>query len=140
MRYLAIDYGDKRIGLAYCDALEIAVRPLPPVHNKDLAYAISQISMAINLHKIESILVGIPLGEKNEETQQSTKVRFFTDHLKEISNLPIEFWNETYSTQNAVKSMLGSGTSKKNRSELVDSYSAMIILREFLNNKKIEKL
>jgi len=138
MRYLAIDHGDKRIGLALCDKLEIAVRPLPPIINKEISKSIENIGRIIDHNKIEGLVIGIPLGDDNEETQQSIKVRFFTDRLDDVINIPIEYWNETYSTQKAIQNMIAAQTKQKTRKKLVDSYAAAVILREFLDNKKIK--
>ncbi len=139
MRYLAIDYGEKNIGLAYCDKLEIATRPLPPINNKDLTFAINELARTIDQHNIESIIVGIPLGKDNEETQISIKARFFANRIKDFSDIPIEFWNESFSSQQAVQNMIAGGTTKKTRSRMIDSYAAMVILKDFLENKEIER-
>lgn len=136
MRYLSIDYGDKKIGMAFCDKLEIAVKPLPPIINKGPADAIEKINRIIDNNKIEGIVMGAPLGKNNSETQQSIKSRHFADQIKNILNIPIEFWNESYSTQQAVKLMIETGKTKKARQKFIDSYSALLILKEFIDYKK----
>ena len=138
MRYLSLDYGEKNIGVAYSDKLEISTRPLPPINNKDLGHAIKEIARLINTHNIEAIVVGLPLGENNEETQTSIKARFFANRIKDFTQIPLEFWNESYSTKRAIESMISGGVSKKTRERMVDSYAAMIILKEFLENKEIK--
>lgn len=136
MRYLAIDYGETNIGLAYCDKLEISTRPLTPIKNKEIAKSVEQIIRLINQHNIDAVVVGLPLGSKNQETQQSIKIRFFADRLKELINKPVEFWNEALSSKEAIEIMIAGGRSKKARRELLDSYAAVVILKGFLEEKK----
>ena len=135
MRYLAIDYGEANIGLAYCDKLEISTKPLTPIKNKVLAKSIEQIIRLIDHHNIEGIVLGVPLGTKNQETQQSIKTRFFADRLKDLINKPVEYWNETLSSKQAMEIMIAGGKSKKARKELLDSYAAVVILKGFLEEK-----
>lgn len=139
MRYLAIDHGDKKIGLALCDKLELSTKPLPPISNKTVANSVEKIIRILDRNKIEGIVFGLPLGIDNKETQQSIKARYFADQLKKVIELPIELWNETLTTKKALDRMIQQQKSKKTRQEMIDSYSAAVILQEFLENKEIEK-
>lgn len=137
MRYLAIDHGEKRIGLAFCDKLEIATQPLVPIKHKDTASTIEKINRIIDRNQIEEIVIGLPLSKTGKDTEQSKSVRKFLEKLKMVIKLPIHLWNETYSTQEALENMIQGGKKKKTRSKMIDSFSAMVILKSFLENKEM---
>lgn len=136
MRYLAIDYGGANIGLAYCDKLEISTKPLTPIKNKSLKKTLEQIMRIIDQHNIEGIVIGVPLGTNNQETQQSIKTRFFADRLNDLISKPVEFWDETLSSKRAIEIMIAGGKPQKARKKLLDSYAAVVILKGFLEEKE----
>ena len=136
MKYLSIDYGEKRIGLSISDDLGVIAKPLPPLKVRSLSDGISKIHTIVKKHNIAICVIGLPLGPKREETKQSIQIRYFADALKSTNGAEVEFWNESFSTQEAVKNTR-KGTKRKKKS--IDSEAARIILQEYLDNRKAPK-
>ena len=129
MRFLSIDHGEKKIGLAISDEKNLIASPLPFLKVISLADSISKINRIIKNQNLKAIVVGLPLSQDRGETQQSIKIRYFADSLKRSNEIEIIFWNESFTTREAETAPL---TRKKSRN--LDSESARIILQEFLDN------
>ncbi len=133
MKILAIDYGEKRIGLAISDELGIIASPMPVLKVFSLADAIQKIHRIIKTQGVEKVVIGLALGPKREETQQSIQTRYFAESLKNTNGIEIDFWNESFSTNEAIKSE-GINTTRKRKN--LDSEAARIILQEYLDSKR----
>lgn len=136
MKILGVDYGEKIIGLALSDELETVCAPLQALKVKSLADAVSKVQRIIRSHNAKTVIVGLPLGRKGEETQQSIQTRYFANALQATNGATVEFWNESYSTQTAIESGAKKGIKRK---KSLDSESARIILQEYLDFKKDSK-
>lgn len=124
MRILGIDYGQKRFGLAITEG-EIA-RPLKvEARNKNLESRIQEICEKEN---VEKIVIGLPEGRLANE------IKDFGQQLESITNIPVEFFDETLTTQDAIKKMIEAGTSKKKRKNFQDAVSAALILQAYLSS------
>lgn len=130
MKVLGIDYGQKRIGLALSDELNLIASPLPTLKVKSLADAVSKVHRITDKQSIKHVVIGLPLGPKREETQQSIRTRYFANSLKNANGTEIHFWNESHTSNDAKKSNSGKRTNKN-----LDSEAARIILQEFLDSK-----
>ena len=96
MRYLAIDYGDKRTGLAICDPQETVVSPLLVIEGqKNL---IEKIEDIIETESVEAIVIGLPLNMDGSAGPRATLVRRFADRLKGRINVPIFLQDERLTT------------------------------------------
>lgn len=126
MRYLGIDYGDKRIGVALSDKQGILAFPLATVENGK--NAINQIKKICNEQEAEKIIIGLPLSFAMKETEQTEKVRLFAKKLNKEINLPIEFENEILTSKMAGKE----GVSRQK----IDESSAALILQSWIDKKK----
>lgn len=124
MRYLAIDYGKKKIGLAISEGLTAS--PLKILDVSSLKDAITKVSQVLNQENIEKIVIGYP-----ESGESKKLVDNFLSEFK--SGLEVIKFPETLSSQNALNNMINLNLSKKNRSR-EDAYSATLILQEFLDN------
>src|SRR4030042_256548 len=99
MRYLAIDYGEKRTGLAICDAGETIVTPLAVIRNqKDLPQKIADIA---SREGAEAVVLGLPLNMDGSEGPQSKLTQKFARQLKEHLGIPIHFQDERLSSFDA---------------------------------------
>jgi len=133
MRALGVDYGERKIGLAISDESALIATPMLSLKVSSLADAVSKIQRIAKSQDVDKIIVGLPLGPKREETKQSIQTRYFTDTLKSTDGIEIEFWNESFSTQQA-KENSKSGTSRKKRN--LDSEVARALLQEYLDYKR----
>lgn len=137
-RIMAIDYGRKRTGLAVTDSLQIIANGLATVASGELVkYLVDYVSR----EKVDVFIVGQPKQMNNEPSENMKYVEAFVTHLKRtIPNIPIEYYDERFTSVLAHKAMLEGGLKKKKRQDkgLVDEISAVIILQSYLENKKYQ--
>jgi putative Holliday junction resolvase len=134
MRYLAIDYGTKRTGLAVCDAGEMIASPLGVLHGrKDLIREIGQIIAAEN---IEAVVLGLPLNMDGSEGPQAKQVFAFAEQLKPHLQIPIHFQDERLSSFGAEQKLREIGLSRAKKRERLDALAAAEILQTFLERQK----
>jgi len=135
-RTLALDVGNKRIGIAYSDPFGISLNPLPYIENNDKVF--ENLSRLIKEYDIGTVVVGLPLTLKGEEGEQAKKTKGFVEVLKKHipEEIKIEFIDERFTTALAEKHL--KETSKKSkRKKKLDSLSAMYILKTYLDRKNI---
>ena len=135
-RILAIDYGQKRVGLAVTDSLQIIATSLTTVHSKDV---IEYLKKYVEIEDVESFVVGLPLQMNNTPSESSKFVNPFVKQLAKVfPRIPIYRVDERFTSKIATKTILDSGVNKKTRQDkaLVDTVSAVIILQTFLESKK----
>lgn len=123
MNILAIDFGTKSIGLAWCETSIGAVLPFGIIKNQN----INELSGLIKKERIELVVVGLPTGLDNKENTNTERVRKFAEELKFKISCPVEFFDERFSSAQADR--MGGGVSR-------DERSAMIILEDYLSSKK----
>lgn len=124
MNLLAIDFGTKNIGLAWCETTIGAVLPYGIIKNQN----IEELAKLINEEKIERVIIGIPMGLDNQENANTKRVREFGEKLKINISAEIIFFDERFSSAQADR--MGGEASR-------DEKSAMIILEDYINTKKI---
>lgn len=130
-RILAIDYGDKRVGIAWSDPLGMLAHPQQ--HLLNTKTLIDEIKALVECNNIQKIIVGVPKNRKGEATQQTQKVMSFIEDLVEEINIPVETINEAYSTKAASKQLHEAGQSTRSQRTLIDSQSAAFFLQGYLD-------
>ncbi len=133
-RILAIDFGEKRIGIAITDPLKIFAYPLTTLNNDSkLMDALKEI---INKYSVTKIILGIPLREDGSETVISRKVMNFKLDVEMEFNIDIELVDERYSSSIAKDRIIESVASKKKRRDksLLDKNAAAVILEDWLRS------
>lgn len=135
-RILAIDYGQKRVGLAVTDPLQIIANALDTVHVKDIW---DYLANYLTKENVEKIIVGYPMQMNNQPSQAVLYINPFVKKLeKTYSTIRIELVDERFTSKMAHQTMIDAGLKKKDRQnkELVDRISATIILQSYLQRKK----
>jgi putative Holliday junction resolvase len=133
MRYLAIDYGTKRTGLAICDAAEIIASPLAVIQGqKELLKKIAEVVKAEN---VEAVVVGLPLNMNDSEGFQTKLVLRFAEQLKDHLDIPIHFQDERLSSFSAKEKLASSKFTRGKRRKRLDAIAAAEILEAFLEQK-----
>jgi len=133
-RFIAIDYGEKRVGIAITDPLRMFAYPLITLlNNADL---ISGIKKILEEYPCEKIILGLPLKENGEHSKSTEMVIKFKEEIAGKTGLPVEFVDERYSSSIAGQRILESVKSKKKRRDksLVDKNAACIILEDYLSS------
>ena len=134
-RILAIDFGEKRSGLAITDDLQIIASGLTTVNTKNLLNFLKEYT---NKENVELFIVGKPL-QMNHSDSESEKyiVKFLTSLKVQFPNIPVIRIDERFTSKMAFQTMIDSGLKKKQRKNkaLIDEISATIILQSYLYNK-----
>ena len=137
-RILAIDYGRKRTGIAVTDTLQMIANGLTTVPSGEL---VAWLSGYVSKEPVDLFVVGQPKQMNNEPSENMKYVEAFVMHLKRtIPDIPVEYYDERFTSVLAHKAMLDGGLKKKKRQDkgLVDEISAVIILQSYLENKKYQ--
>lgn len=133
MRYLGIDYGTKRTGLAVCDAGEQMACPLKVLQNKGSFLA--DIIAAVRREGIEAIVFGLPLNMDGTEGPMVKSTRQFAEQLQKQTELPIEFFDERLTSFAAEKKLAGLDLTRKTKKKRIDALAAAEMLQNFLDHK-----
>ena len=131
-RFLAIDYGSKRIGIAVTDPLKMFVNPLLTIENKNDEFVFQELLKIFNEQDIERIVIGLPLNFHNEDTEKTKEVRAFYDKLEKMTELPMVFFNESYSTCDANDFLKSKKLGWKESKKMVDQIAAAVILTGYV--------
>jgi putative Holliday junction resolvase len=134
MRYLAIDYGIKRIGLAICDAGETIVSPVAVLEGqKDL---VKKIADVVKTEGVGAIVLGLPLNMDDSEGTQARLVLKFAEQLKEHLDIPIHLQDERLSSFGAEDKLAPAEFTRGKKRKRLDAIAAAEILEAFLEQKK----
>jgi putative Holliday junction resolvase len=134
MRFLCIDLGDKRTGLAICDGDEILASPLAVLEGqKELLDEIIKIAQQ---NQVEGLVFGLPLNMDDSEGQRAIQTRKFADQIKEKTNLPIFFQDERLSSFTAQNQLSQTGLTHKKKKNRIDALAAAEILKTFIEVRK----
>jgi putative Holliday junction resolvase len=133
MRYLAIDYGTKRTGLAICDANETIASPLAVLHGqKELLKKIAEI---VKTENIGAIVLGLPLNMNGTEGSQTRLALKFAEQLKSRLSVPIHLQDERLSSFGAEEKLAPAEFTRSKRKKRIDAVAAAEILEAFLEQK-----
>ncbi|MFL3027713.1 MAG: Holliday junction resolvase RuvX [Candidatus Neomarinimicrobiota bacterium] len=133
-RVLAIDYGDQRIGLALSDPLKIIASPYKTIVNNDIDYSVEVIQKIVIDDDIELTIIGLPLSMSGKDTDQTKKVKLFSNKLSS-KDIKIKFVDERWSSKAAKRSMQYQGIKTGHNKSLVDRTAAAIFLQQYLDQK-----
>jgi len=134
MRFLGIDYGTKRIGLAGGDELAIAT-PLPAVLNEDPEAQEAAIGEVIRARKIDEIVIGLPLNMDGSHGPAADAVEAFGARLATKFGLPVVYVDERLTSSVAEQGMTAKDRRAIRHSGLIDSRAAALILQDYLDQR-----
>lgn len=133
MRYLAIDYGTKRTGLAICDRAETIASPLAVIQGqKELLKKIAEV---VETEKVEAVVLGLPLNMDNSEGPQSKLILKFAERLKQHLHIPVHLQDERLSSFSAEEKLASANFTKEKMKKRLDAVAAAEILEAFLERK-----
>lgn len=137
-RLLAIDYGTKRTGVAVSDSLKIIANGLTTVATHTL---FDFLKKYLGEEDVERIIVGMPKTMKNEYSENMQHIKGFVRKLQTLyPDMPIEYYDERFTSVLAQRAMIDSGLKKKDRQNkaLVDEISATIILQDYMESLRLQ--
>ena len=139
-RLLAIDYGRKRTGIAVSDTLQIIANGLTTVPSHQLIVFLKDY---IQKESVERIIIGMPRQMNYEESESMQYIKPFVKKLqKELPDIPVEYFDERFTSMMAHQTMIDGGVKKKQRQNkaLVDEISATIILQGYMESRRMTNM
>ncbi len=133
MRILAIDPGEKRLGLAISDPTGTISNPLTVIKHVARRVDAAVIAQLARDQEVSLIVVGEALGDEGEATSQSRRAVRFAEAIRLQTSLPVELWDESGSTQTAREARIAMGVSRRKRRGHMDDLAATVILQTYLD-------
>lgn len=138
-RILAVDFGERRVGLALSDPRGMIATPLPTLtRRKGKRPPVAAVARVAEEHDVAELVIGLPLDLSGEESDWSREVRTFGDRLAERTGLPVAYQDERMTSVRAERAVRSLGLSKEKREqkERVDAAAATLILQAYLDQRK----
>jgi putative Holliday junction resolvase len=123
MRVLALDYGSARIGCAVSDATGTLATPIPAIEPPD----VDRIAAVVTQREVEQVVVGMPVSLSGEEGRQAEVTREFCEQLEAAVEVPVETWDERFTTRMAAQTRRETGAGAAE-----DSIAAAHLLETYL--------
>lgn len=131
-RYLGVDFGTKRVGLAISDDVGLTARPLEVVSRGSV---IARVQKLADEYEVSRIVLGLPTSLGGDEGASATAARALGDELSTATGVRVDYVDERYTSKLAEKALLESGMKRRERREKVDKVAAAIILQDYLDGQ-----
>ncbi|NBB79495.1 MAG: Holliday junction resolvase RuvX [Verrucomicrobia bacterium] len=135
MNYLGIDWGEKRIGLAFADEVGIAI-PLPAAVAASKKARMRQIETVVETRRVEALVVGYPLNMDGSVGFKAREVDGFIEELEKRFRLPVHRIDERLSSHSVEQGLKGQKRKPSRQSGEIDSRAAALILQDFIEEKR----
>ncbi len=139
MRWLALDHGTKRIGVAFSDELEILATPFEVLANEGEA-ALARLARLAREEGAQGLLVGLPKHKDGAESATATLARSFGEALAAATGLPLRFADEHLSSAAAEQLLAARGVKRSDRKARLDAAAAAVILEAFLAERRARRI
>jgi len=137
-RFLGLDVGNRRIGVAVSDELGLTAQPVLTLERRrSRREDLRSIGRLARKFEVSAIVVGNPTRLSGEASPQTAKTQAFADQLGELTGLPIHLWDERLTTHEAHQILYQSGHPRQHHARVVDQVAATLILQSFLDESKI---
>ena len=135
-KYLGVDYGDVRTGLAECDISGMLASGIGTVSEGGMRNTAIRVAKEAEARNCKKIIIGLPKNMDGSEGSRVETVRAFAAILAELTEIPIDFYDERMSTMVAYRFLDGSGTYGKKRKSAIDTLSAEVILQNYIDRER----
>jgi len=135
-RILGLDHGDRRIGIALSDPLQIIAKPFETIDLKFTKNIFDLLNSIIKEQNVEKIIVGYPITLKNKFSIQTEKVLKFVELLKKNVQIEVKLYDERLTSQIAQKSLIMQGVKTGHNKDDVDKTAAADFLQNYLDENK----
>jgi putative Holliday junction resolvase len=133
-RYLGLDVGNQRIGVAVSDELGLTAQPVMTLERKRSPREdLRSLARLARRYGVAGIVVGNPLHLSGETSPQAAKTQAFAAELGALTGLPIHLWDERLTTREAHRILYEAGHARQTHRRVVDQVAAALVLREFLD-------
>jgi putative Holliday junction resolvase len=135
MRILAIDPGEKHIGIAISDPTGRIATPLTVLQHISRPLDAAEITNLAHQYQVEMIVIGQSMDEDGSSTPLSRRADRLAEAIHQQCDLPVTMWDESFSTQEARQARIEMGTTRRKRRGHLDDLAATVILQSYLDSK-----
>lgn len=135
MRILAIDHGEKRIGLALSDPTATIASPFKVIEHISRTLDAAQVANLASENEVGLIVIGQSFDDAGQPNLAGRRAAKFADALKQQTQIPIMLWDESFSTQDARATRIEMGVSRRKRAGHLDELAAVMILRSYIESQ-----
>jgi len=136
MRILAVDHGEKHIGLAVSDPTATLASPFKVIQHVSRLMDAAQVANLASENEVALIVIGQSFDEEGKPNLAGRRAAKFAESLKQQTHIPVILWDESFSTQDARAARIEMGVSRKKRTGHMDELAAVMILRSYLDANK----
>jgi putative Holliday junction resolvase len=136
MRILAVDHGEKHIGLAISDPTATIASPLKVVEHTSRLMDAAQVANLAAENEVALVVIGQSYDEEGKPNLAGRRAAKFAEALKQQTQIPVILWDESFSTQEARATRIEMGVSRKKRAGHMDELAAVMILKSYLDANK----
>ena len=137
MRILAIDYGQKRIGLAVSDPLGLTAQGIDTILNLGKKQLMAALLKICKDQEVSEIVIGLPVNMDGSHGPKAAEVMNLIPLMEKELNLPVKTWDERLTSRAAGRLMIEQGLSRKRQKESSDRLAATLILQMFLESRRL---
>ena len=138
-KYLGVDYGDKRTGIAECDISGLIASGICTISEGGMRKTAIRVAKEAESRSCKKIIIGLPKNMDGSEGPRADVIKAFRDILSELTDITIDFYDERMTTMAAYRFLGETGTYGKKRKEAVDTLSAQIILQNYIDRERTLK-
>ena len=138
-KYLGVDYGDKRTGLAECDISGLIAGGIGTISEGGMRKTAQRVAEEAEKRSCKKIIIGLPKNMDGSEGPRADVIKAFGALLAEITSIPIDYYDERMTTMVAYRFLGETGTYGKKRKGAVDTLSAEIILQNYIDRERAMK-
>jgi putative Holliday junction resolvase len=139
-KYLGVDYGDVRTGLAQCDVSGMLASGIATVKEGGMRNTAHRVAKEAEARSCKKIIIGLPKNMDGTEGERASVIKAFAEILSSITDIPIDFCDERMTTMQAYRFLDGAGTFGKKRKDVIDTLSAELILQSYIDRERARKV
>jgi len=133
---MGIDLGEKRVGIAVSDELQLTARGLGVIKRENIFTNLDPLKEMCRQHQVQEIVLGYPLKMNGQVGSAAQEAEHFKEKLQQEIGLPVHLWDERLTTRSAENVLLEADVSRHKRRKVRDKLAAVFILESFLERRK----
>jgi putative Holliday junction resolvase len=135
-RFLGLDFGDRRIGVAVSDELGLTAQPVLTLVRRNVKTDLKSLGRLLRKYDCAAIVLGNPLYMSGDLSPQAAKTQAFAEALRQAFPLPVHLWDERLTSAEAHRHLHAAGRPLSGHREVVDQVAAVLILQSFLDAQR----
>jgi putative holliday junction resolvase len=136
VRFLAVDVGERRVGIAVSDADGRFAVPHSVIDERDLKRSTAQAAAIVRDEGVERVVIGLPLLPSGDDSTSTRRARAYAESLGAQIEVPLEFFDERLSTFEAQSSLRRAGINARKARKRIDAHAAAVILQSYLDQNR----